>query len=97
MQIEPVWLLAVMAGLGALGAGLFGLRALARWWRQRLAGDELRSIRARIAEAAPETGPVSQVPAPAMREVVPRDRSSLARRTRLASSFVGRDPEAEPV
>lgn len=95
MQIEPPWLITAVSLLGATGLGLLLLTAALRWWRQRLPGADLRSIRARIAEAAPEHPQLP--PPPVLRQVPPRDRSSLGQRTRLASSFVGRDPGAEPV
>lgn len=95
MPIEPPWLMTAVSWLGATALGLLLLAAALRWWRQRLPAADLRSIRARIAEAAPGSAPVAAPPA--LRQVQPRDRSSLGQRTRLASSFVGRDPGAEPV
>ncbi len=95
MQIEPPWLVPAISLLAGIGVCLLLLKAGLRWWRQRLAGSDLRSIRARISEAAPEPAPPTQPPV--LRHVPSRDRSSLAQRTRLASSFVGRDANVEPV
>lgn len=95
MQIEPPWLVTAVSLLGAAAVGLLLLTAALRWWRLRLADADLRSIRARISEAAPEPAPPS--PPPVLRQVPPRDGGSLGQRTLLASSFVGRDPNAEPV
>lgn len=95
MQIEPPWLVPAVSLLGATAVSLLLMSAGLRWWRQRLGGADLRSIRARISETALPPAPPAEPPV--LRHLPARDRSSLAHRTRLASSFVGRDAGAEPV
>lgn len=98
MSIEPVWMETVIPAAAVGLATILLMAVVLGWWRNRLDGEDTRSIRARIIEAAPVASlPAPSASQPPRRSIQPKSRSDLGQRNLLASSFIGRDRNATPI